>query len=72
MISKEKAMSQAVQVVGTNMKINAVSLVYAIEYDQDGNESAVPAWRIDYTTNETDVTNLRAIYIDAVSGFEVN
>ena len=38
----------------------------------DGNESAVPAWRIDYTTNETDVTNLRAIYIDAVSGFEVN
>ena len=27
---------------------------------------------IDYTTNETDVTNLRAIYIDAVSGFEVN
>lgn len=29
-------------------------------------------WRIDYTTNETDVTNLRAIYIDAVSGFEVN
>ena len=54
------------------MKINAVSLVYAIEYDQDGNENAVPAWRIDYTTNETDVTNLRAIYIDAVSGFEVN
>lgn len=72
LISKEKAMSQAVQVVGTNMKINAVSLVYAIEYDQDGNENAVPAWRIDYTTNETDVTNLRAIYIDAVSGFEVN
>lgn len=76
LVSKEKAMSQVVQSVGTDIKINTVSLVYVIQNDQNGNENAVPAWKVEYIANVTEdtvqITNEKVIYVDAVSGFVVN
>lgn len=75
LISKEKAMSQAVQVLGTDVKILTLSLVYVMEYDENGDENAVPAWKINYTANNTDgfmqIASSKLIYIDAVSGFQI-
>ncbi len=76
LVSKEKAMSQAIQTLGTNITIDTISLVYVIEYNADGENYAVPAWRVDYIQNNTDESVIAGrtgtIYIDAVSGFVVN
>ncbi len=74
LVSKEKAMSQAIQTLGTNITIDTISLVYVKEYNADGENYAVPTWRVDYIQNNESAIAGRTgtIYIDAVSGFVVN
>ena len=74
MVSKEKAMSQAIQTLGTNITIDTISLVYVKEYNADGENYAVPTWRGEYIQNNESAFAGRTgtIYIDAVSGFVVN
>ena len=51
LVSKEKAMSQAIQTLGTNITIDTISLVYVKEYNRGWRmTSAVPTWRVDYIT----------------------
>ena len=74
LVSKEKAMSQAIQTLGTNITIDTISLVYVKEYNADGENYAVPTWRVEYIQNNESASAGRTgtIYIDAVSGFVVN
>lgn len=74
LVSKEKAMSQAIQTLGTNITIDTISLVYVKEYNADGENYAVPTWRVEYIQNNESAIAGRTgtIYIDAVSGFVVN
>ena len=74
LVSKEKAMSQAIQTLGTNITIDTISLVYVKEYNADGENYAVPTWRVDYIQNNESAIAGRTgtIYIDAGSGFVVN
>lgn len=51
LVSKEKAMSQAIQTLGTNITIDTISLVYVKEYNADGENYAVPTWRVEYIQN---------------------
>lgn len=73
LISKEKAISQAIQSLGTNIEIKAITLIYTLEYNTDNSCYAVPAWRIDYKLENSDefaaMGDSGTICIDAVSGF---
>ena len=54
--------------------IDTISLVYVKEYNADGENYAVPTWRVEYIQNNESAIAGRTgtIYIDAVSGFVVN
>lgn len=75
--SKEKAVSQAAQVLGVrsseDIEINQISLVYAIQYSEDDQYCAVPTWKIDYLLKNANEYTMRSdtgsIRVDAVSGF---
>ena len=77
LISEKVAMSQAAQTLGIrtqdDIQIDAVSLVYAMQYAGTDQMCAVPAWKVDYVLKNVDEnTQIRdpgSLLIDAVSGF---
>ena len=77
LISKEAAVSQVAQTLGIrtqdDIQIDAVSLVYAMQYAGTDQLCAIPSWKVDYVLKNADEnTKIRdsgSLWIDAVSGF---
>ena len=77
LISKEAAVSQVAQTLGVrtqdDIQIDAVSLVYAMQYAGTDQLCAIPSWKVDYVLKNADEnTKIRdsgSLWIDAVSGF---